>query len=432
MTAPGRGRHASMKILIIGGGVIGVTTAYFLAEAGHAVTVVERHAEPGMGASFANGGLLTPSMADPWNAPGTLGNLVRWIGRDDAPMLLQPRAVPQLLGWGIRFIRNSSPARFAENLRCNLRLAQYSLAVLHDISQDLRLTYDQAGVGSLMIFRSSEGFEAAVRRNQELQPLGLRAEPVPDPASLVELEPALRSIGSQLTGGVHFPDDRSGDARLFTLSLAQHARELGARFLFDTDVVGVSTSGNRITAMATASQELTADTYLIAAGVHSTPLLRQLRINLPVVPAKGYSIAIAQSAEHTPPRMPVIDNDLHAAVTPVGRWLRVAGTAEFDGLRSDIRPARVQNLVRLFQRLYPDHPIPGDPRALNAWTGFRPMSADGVPILGRTSIENLYLNTGHGHLGWTMAAGSGRALSDLISGGEPKIDVKPYALHRFQ
>ncbi|MGH8249856.1 MAG: D-amino acid dehydrogenase [Steroidobacteraceae bacterium] len=421
-----------MKVLIIGSGVIGVCTAYCLANAGHSVTVVERHAEPGMGASFANGGLLTPSMADPWNAPGTFGNLLRWIGRRDAPMLLRPRALPHLLGWGIRFIRNSSPARFAENLRCNLRLAQYSLAVLREIQGNIPMSFDQTSVGSLMIFRSREGFEAAVRRNQELRSLGLCAEPVSDRGRLIDLEPALKSIGSQLAGGIYYPDDRSGDARLFSLALARHAQQLGVRFLFDTDVIGISATRNRVTSIGTASEELVADAYIIAAGAYSTPLLRSIGINVPLAPAKGYSITITRSEQHTPPQMPVIDHDLHAAVTPMGRSLRIAGTAEFDGLRADIRPTRVQTLVGLFQRLYPHHPIPRDRCALNEWMGFRPMSADGVPIIGHTPIENLYLNTGHGHLGWTMAAGSGRVVSDLVNGSSPQIDVEPYALRRFQ
>ncbi|MGH8185136.1 MAG: FAD-dependent oxidoreductase, partial [Steroidobacteraceae bacterium] len=347
-------------------------------------------------------------------------------------MLLRPRALPHLLGWGARFIRNSSPARFAANLRHNLRLAQYSLAVLRQISQNISVSYDQTSVGTLMIFRSREGFEAAARRNQELQPLGLCAEPVSDRDRLIDLEPALQSIGSQLLGGIYYRNDRSGDARLFSLALAGHAQQLGVRFLFNTEVIGVSASRNRITSVATAAEELVADAYVIAAGAGSTSLLRSIRINLSMAPAKGYSITIARSEQHTPPRMPVVDHDLHAAVTPMGQSLRVAGTAEFDGLRSHIRPARVQTLVRLFQRLYPNHPIPKDRCALSEWTGFRPMSADGVPIIGRTRIDNLYLNTGHGHLGWTLAAGSGRALSDLISGGNPQIDVAPYALRRFQ
>lgn len=421
-----------MKVLIVGSGVIGVSTAYFLAHAGHQVTVVDRCAEPGMGASFANGGLLTPSMADPWNAPGTFGNLLRWIGRDDAPMLLQPRALPQLICWGLRFLRNSSPARFAANLRRNLLLAQYSLGVLRELRQNTQLSFDQTNIGTLMIFRTQAGFEAAVRRSAELRPLGLCSEPVCERRRLLDLEPALQSIGSQLVGGIYYPDDCSGDARQFVVSLAEQARLLGVEFLFDTDVTAVAKTRDRITSVATAAGNLVADAYVIAAGAFSNALLGPAGIRVPMAPAKGYSITFARSESHSPPRMPVIDHDLHAAVTPIGQSLRVAGTAEFDGLSADIRAARVRTLTRLFEQLYPQHPLPRDQRALSEWTGFRPMSADGVPIIGRTRIDNLFLNTGHGHLGWTMAAGSGRALSDLISERRPQIDLEPYGLQRFQ
>lgn len=419
-----------MKVLVVGGGVIGAATAFFLADAGHAVTVVERNAGPGLGASFANGGLLTPSMADPWNAPGTLRNISRWIGREDAPMLLRLRALPRLVGWGIRFLQNSSPARFERNLQSNFRLAKYSLATLRKIGDRIPLNYDHASVGTLQIFRTRDSFETALRRCEGLQSLGLLAETASN-RRLVELEPALHSIGPQLTGGIHFPDDRSGDARMFTESLVRHARQLGARFLFNTGVIGVSMDRHRIVAMASASERFVADAYVIAAGASSTALLQPLGINVPLAPVKGYSITIAQSARHLPPRMPVIDHDLHAAVTPLGENLRIAGTAEFDGFRGHIDPARVQALVRMFQRLYPEHPIPEIRRELNEWAGFRPMSADGVPIIGRTPIDNLYLNTGHGHLGFTLAMGSSRALADLILQRQPDVCLDPYALHRF-
>jgi D-amino-acid dehydrogenase len=420
-----------MKVLIVGSGVIGVTTAYFLAHAGHEVTVVDRCAEPGMGASFANGGLLTPSMADPWNAPGTFGNLLRWIGRDDAPMLLRLRALPQLVGWGMRFLRNSSPARFSANLRRNLHLAQYSLGVLRELRQSTPLSFDQTNVGTLMIFRSHASFDASVQRCAELRPLGLSSEAVSEPDRLLALEPALQAIGSQLVGGIHYPEDCSGDARQFAVSLADQARQLGVRFIFDTDVTAVATTRGRITSVATAAGPLVANAYIIAAGAFSTSLLRPAGIRVPVAPAKGYSITFPRSEGHSPPRMPVIDHDLHAAVTPIGQSLRVAGTAEFDGLSADIRAARVRTLTRLFEQLYPHHPLPQEQQGLREWTGFRPMSADGVPIIGRTRIDNLFLNIGHGHLGWTMAAGSGRALADLISERRPQIDLEPYALRRF-
>lgn len=421
-----------MKVLIVGSGVIGVTTAYFLAHAAHEVTVVDRCAEPGMGASFANGGLLTPSMADPWNAPGTFGNLLRWIGRDDAPMLLRLRALPQLIGWGMRFLRNSSPARFSANLRRNLHLAQYSLDVLRGLQQSTPLSFDQTNSGTLMIFRTRASFEASLQRCAELRPLGLSSEPVSERSRVLDLEPALQAIGSQLVGGIYYPDDCSGDARQFAVSLADQAKRLGVRFVFDADVTAIAKTRDRITSVTTAAGPLVADAYVIAAGAFSTSLLRPTGIRVPVAPAKGYSITFARSENHSPPRMPVVDNDLHAAVTPMGQSLRVAGTAEFDGLSADIRVARVRTLTSLFEQLYPHHPLPQEQRGLREWTGFRPMSADGVPIIGRTRIHNLFLNIGHGHLGWTMAAGSGRALSDLISERRPHIDLEPYALRRFQ
>ncbi len=414
-----------MRVLVIGSGLLGVSSAWFLAREGCEVTVVDRLAGPAEGASFANAGMLTPSMADPWNSPGIFWHLLSWLGREDAPFLLRPAALPAMLGWGLSFVRNASPARQRAAMDANLRLASYSLATLRELRAALRLAYDERTAGTIKVFRDRKTFDAAVARGAVLGELGLELRTL-DPAQAVALEPALAPVRERLVGAIHCPADESGDARSFTLALAEHARAAGVQFHFGREVTGFEHAGGRINAAIAGDTRFDAMQFVVAAGSWSAPLLEQLDLALPVRPVKGYSITVPTGHWPGAPRLPVIDDALHTAATPLGRRLRVAGTAEIAGYDVQPTPARIENLFKLLLELFPTYPRPLDRANAAPWAGLRPMSPDGVPRIGQYGFDNLFVNTGHGHLGWTLAVGSGALLADLMLGKAPELAAAPY------
>ncbi len=415
-----------MRVIVIGSGLMGLSTAYFLMRKGIEVTVVDRAAGPARETSFANGSLLTSSMADPWNAPGAFGQLVRSIGRSDSPLLLRLSAVPSMLGWGMQFLRESNPQRYDCNTLKNVRLALYSHGVLKEMQREVDVSCDYSPSGALRAFRDTGALQNAIRRAQWLQPHGIPSE-VLDPQEMVALEPALADIREHLVGGIHYPNDAVGNARTYCEKLATALRNGGAEVSYNTPVAGLKQQGAKIEAAITANGPLSADAFVLAAAHAGRALAQSVGFDLPIRPVKGYSITLSRDTLQNGPRMPVIDDTLHAAVVPVGRILRVAGTAEFAGVNLDIPPARIDNLRRLLSDIFPSAQGGED---VSPWTGLRPVSADGVPILSGTPIENLYVNTGHGHLGWTLAAGSGKAVADLITGRTPAINMADYALDR--
>ena len=419
-----------MRILVIGSGLLGTSTAWFLNQQGADVTVVDRAEAAGMETSFANAGMLTPSMADPWNSPGIFWQLLRWLGKEDSPMLLRPGEIPSLLAWGCRFLENSRPSRFGPNLLANLRLASYSLTVLRDLRTSLGLQYEQSTTGTMRVARDRNALRQVEKLAELLSARGV-AHRILDKEAVVETEPALAPIAGKLSCGIHYPDDESGNAHLFCRELCRYAAEAGVVFRFGTAVTGFRSEGRRIISAQAGSEELDADAFVLAAGSYSPGLAGKLDIRLPVKPVKGYSITLPRGDWPDGPRIPVADDDLHAAVVPIGDQIRVAGTAEFTGLDVTIGQRRIENLEKLLCKIYPEFAQ----RSINAdkqpWCGLRPMSADGVPIIGGTSRPNFFINTGHGHLGWTMAAGSGKALADHIVGEQPEIDLSGYQISRF-
>ena len=418
-----------MKVLVVGGGLIGLTTAYCLRCRGHEVTVVDGEGGPGRQTSFANGGLLSPSMPEPWNAPGSWRVLLGSLGRSDTALKLRLSAVPGLAFWGITFLRNSRPALFERNLLSNLRLARYSLEVLRRLRVQARLDYGGAALGSLRIFRTRASLEHASAAVQRLAQEGLTFRTL-EPAAAVELEPALEPIAGELAGAIHCAEDESGDAWRFCEALTERAREQGVEFRFGTAIGALETGAGRITGVRTSAERLVADCYVIAAGSYSTRLLRPLGLELPVQPVKGYSVTFDRVDGAPALDLPLADDDLHAVVTPLAGVIRVAGTAEFAGFDLTLRPERVRNLLGLVERLLPNRPQLA-PEKARAWCGLRPVSADGVPIIGATRFPNLLVSSGHGPLGWTMAAGSAQLLTDLLSQTSPAIDPAPYAWARF-
>jgi D-amino-acid dehydrogenase len=419
-----------MKTIVVGSGLLGLSTAYHLLQRGVRVTILDGEQQPAAGASRANGGLLTPSMSDPWNAPGVTLQLLRWLRRPDAPLLLRRRALRGSLRWMYRFLRASARERYRVNTLKNLRLAQYSMRALRELRAETRLDYGNVRHGTAKLFRDPRALASAERASGTLVENGVSVR-VLDRAGTLDLEPALEPIGGNIAGSLYFADDEIGDARRFCEALAAELGRRGCELRFGAPLVRWSHARGRLGGIETKDGEIQGDNVVLAAGVHCAPLARSLGIDIPIAPAKGYSISVPLRQWSPQPCMGVIDDELHAAATPLGEVLRVAGTAEFAGFDASIRAERIENLVRLVEALYPRASSVARSSDLQAWAGLRPMSADGVPILGHTRIDNLFVNTGHGHLGWTMAAGSGRIVADLMTRGSSDLDAADYALDRF-
>ena len=418
-----------MRIAVIGGGLIGLCSAYELRKLGHEVTVLERRESVALETSFANGSLLTPSMSDPWNAPGSWRVLLASLGRSDSPLQLRLKALPGLAHWGIDFLRNSAAARFARNTLNNVRLASYSLKALRNMRETERLEYGQCMAGTMRLFRDQDAFAAAQLASASLTSEGIASRNL-TAADVTALEPALAAIERELVGAIHYPGDEFGDAYLFCRLLAERAQHAGVEFRFGQEVRPLEVRNGAIQSVRCGKDKLQADRVVVAAGSYSAPLLQQVGVDLPVRPGKGYSVTFDRPPSAHALQIAVIDDDLHAALVPLGNTLRAAGTAEFAGFDLALRPERVRNLTNLVNRILPKSGI--DLAAGRPWCGLRPMSSDGVPIIGATPVTNLWVSSGHGPLGWTMSVGSGRLLAQLMSNLETEIDPSPYALARFE
>ena len=415
------------QVTVLGAGVVGVACAYYLAKEGLEVVVVDRREGPGLETSFANGGLVVPSMSDPWAAPGVPGHLVQWIGKEDAPLLLRLRALPGVLRWGLRFLANCTEARWREGTRITLRLASYSRDALDDLNGDLAIDHGRSDAGALRIFRDDHSLEEGMRLGELYASLGVPCRKL-DRAGCVDLEPSLESAAGDILGGVHYPGDRAGDARLFTERLAVLSQALGVRFRWNTTVERLERAGDAVSAVVTDAGKITAEHVVLALGTQSARLARPLGIRLPIYPVKGYSVTLPVGKWNRAPRIPLVDLTQKMGITPLGDRLRLAGTAELDGYRTAPNPRRCDALVAAARSIYPDLPL-GTDRA--DWAGLRPMTPDCRPLLGKTACRNLLLDTGHGALGWTLAAGSGRVISDLVAGRTPEIDLRGFTLDRF-
>jgi D-amino-acid dehydrogenase len=417
-------------VIVIGGGLAGLASAYALHEAGYGVRVLERREDVALETSFANGGILTPSMPDPWNAPGVHWQLLRWLGREDAPMLLRPRAIPGYLGWGLRFLAASAPRSYHASMQANYRLCAYSLERLRAWRTTLGLEYAVGTLGTLEVYRNPASFAQAVAEVRSLAPLGLVGEPL-DPAATARLEPLLDEIRGDLVGAIHFPRDESGDALLFCRALRARLEARGVEVQVETPVRTVRVSAGRAVGVETAGGFVPGSHVVVAGGPWSTALLAACGVRVHVRPVKGYSLSVPIDPD-AGPRHALSDDSLHAVMTPLGTTLRLAGTAEFSGWDVSLRPGRIQALWRLLAALSPTLARTVDRSGAQPWCGLRPMSADGRPYIGPTPVAGLYVNTGHGHLGWTQAAGSATLLAQQICGTPVAIDPRPFALTRTE
>lgn len=426
-----------MNVAIVGAGLAGLSAARALRQRGAAhITVFESRNGPGLETSFANGALLHPSLPEPWNSPGIAWELLRHLGREDAAALLRLRALPSLMGWGLRFLRESSPRRYAHNARANLRLARYSAAEMARVRSE-GIEYSHHATGSLMLFRDALALERAVRWAQALGDAGRRFEHWSADRA-VQAEPALAPIGRDISGALFNPEDERGDAWRYCQALSTRLMQERVDLRYDHSVLalqmqGPAVRGLRFRGADGREHQQAFDAVVLAAASHSPALGRTAGLDIPVRPAKGYSLTLQPPQPSTLPRMAVVDATLHVAVVPVGDdRLRIAGTAEFTGMDMQLNPKRLANLSRLLQRVYPQISSLTPQERVTPWTGLRPMVPDGVPLIGPTRVPGLYLNTGHGHLGWTLAAGSARLLADLMTGVRSDLESpENYAPARF-
>jgi D-amino-acid dehydrogenase len=416
------------QVIIVGAGVVGLASAWYLRQAGWGVTVVDRAGAPGEETSYANGALITPSMCEPWNAPGSVGKLFASMWQRDAALQLRLRAVPGLWRWGFQFLANSRPALFEANAASNLTLALSSRSALEELVDELGIACDFKPSGSLRVFQSHNALNAALARAEALRHRGLKSELVAIEA-LAAREPALAARVGSLKGALFYSSDAVADAFRFCTGLAGRLRDAGVRFRFKCPVAEIELQAGRVQALRADGGRLVADQFVIAAGSWSTPLLRTIGLRLPVYPVKGYSLTLSPCEDGIAPRVPIVDDQLHAVAVPLAKLVRIAATAEFDGYDRHVPIVRSGTMEELAAKMLPNlrfHPVSG-----GAWCGLRAMSADGVPLIGRTPVANLFLNTGHGHLGWTMAAGAGALLRDLMLDAAPAFDPEPYLPRRF-
>ncbi len=420
-----------MKVIVIGGGLAGIQVAYFLNEDGHDVTVLERREAVSRETSFANGGLITPSHAAPWNSPGILGTLIRSIGRRDASIYVRLGSLSQYIGWGLQFVRNSAPGRFNRTIELNARLARYSQKCLHHICDRVSADFAHERRGTIMVYRNAPAFLKARHHVAEMSVYGIRAE-ILSSAELIKYEPALSDVSSNLAGGIYYPDDEHGNAAVYVAALARHLVSAGVLIRLAQTVRGFETKGRHVSGVVTDKEVIQADAVVVAAGHWSAPMMRDLGQSLPIRPVKGTSITYSMTGWKEAPRLPVVDDEQHVGVTPLGADVRIVGTAEFCGDDTVVRPERIALLKRMAVALYPSMADLFSTREpILEWSGLRPMTPDCLPILGRCSWDNVFLNTGHGYLGWTTGAGTARMVADLVSGREPALRVADFGIGRF-
>jgi len=406
----------------LGAGVVGVTSAWYLARAGHEVTLVDRQPEVARETSFANGGQISAGHAEPWAKPSVVPKVLRWLGREDAPLLFRPRADARQWLWGLRFARECLPGRFERNTRTLAGLANYSRACLAVLRDETQISYHRVDKGILQFCDTQADFDALAKHATAMRSLGMRRE-VKSASECLALEPALRGSQVGVAGGVHTPDDESGDAHEFTLQLASRLGALGVRMRMDTVASGLELADGRVQAVTTAAGRVPVDAAVIALGSYSPLFLAPYGISIPVYPLKGYSVTISipSGAAEAAPTVSLTDESHKLVISRFGDRLRCAGTAELTGYDTSINAARCEAIVRRLRQLFPGLAGTETP---TFWAGLRPATPNNVPIIGRSRFPNLYLNTGHGTLGWTLAAGSARALADLVSGRRPEVDFE--------
>ena len=416
-----------MKVIVLGSGVIGTASAYYLAKAGHEVTVIERQSAPALETSFANAGEVSPGYSAPWAGPGVPLKAIKWLMMEHSPLAIRPTLDANTWRWVFQMLMNCTTSAYEVNKGRMLRLAEYSRDVLQQLRADTGISYDERTQGTLQLFRNEAQLEAAEGDIAILKRYDVPYEKL-DKAGCLKVEPALAKVQDKFVGALRLPGDETGDCFKFTQNLAKLAEGLGVKFQFGIQIERLLFEGDKITGVKTSAGTLTADSYVLALGSYSPLMLKELGIRIPVYPIKGYSITVPITNPDGAPESTVMDETYKVAITRLGDRIRVGGTAEITGYNLNLRADRRATLEFSVSDLFP---AGGDVSKAEFWTGLRPMTPDGTPVVGPTPYRNLFLNTGHGTLGWTMACGSGQFIADVVSGKRPAISTEGLFMDRY-
>ena len=420
-----------MKVIVLGAGLLGVTSAYFLRQQGYDVTVVDRQASAAAETSFANGGQISVSHAEPWANPGAPLKVLKWLGKEDAPLLFRLRADARQWRWGLQFLRECTPARTRHNIEQIVRLGTYSRDTLQQLRRDRDISYDERTQGILHFYTSQEEFDAAEAPAAQMRDLGCDRRVI-SADEAVKIEPALAHIRPKLAGATYTSEDESGDANRFARELVKRCEQDGVQFLMSHTVTALRTAGGEIDHVEATDNEgrfrrLRADAYVLAMGSLSPLLAKPLGIELPIYPAKGYSVTMPVKDASMAHQVSLTDDEFKLVFSRLGDRLRIAGTAELNGYDRDLNRVRCEAIVRRVEELFPGA---GDTEQAQFWTGLRPATPSNVPLIGRTKVGRLFLNTGHGTLGWTHACGSGKSIARIVAGLAPEVDFAFTGLER--
>ena len=417
-----------MRVLVLGNGVIGTCSAWYLARAGFEVTVVDRQNGPALETSFANAGQVSPGYASPWAAPGIPLKAMKWLLQRHAPLAIKLTGDADQYFWMLQMLRNCTASRYAVNKERMVRLSEYSRDCLDELRAETGISYEGRQLGTTQLFRTQAQLDGAAKDIAVLEQSGVPFE-VLDRAGIARVEPALAGVTDKLAGALRLPNDQTGDCQIFTTKLAEMAKQLGVEFRFGQDIQRIDAVGDRINGVWIDGKLETADHYVLALGSYSPQLLKPLGIKAPVYPLKGYSLTVPITNAAMAPTSTILDETYKVAITRFDNRIRVGGMAEIAGFDLSLNPRRRETLEMITSDLYPQG---GDLKQAEFWTGLRPATPDGTPIVGATAYRNLFLNTGHGTLGWTMACGSGRLLADLMAKKRPQISPEGLDISRYR
>ena len=416
-----------MKVIVLGSGVIGTSVAYYLAKSGHQVEVIDRQAGAALETSFANAGEVSPGYSSPWAGPGVPMKAIKWMLMRHSPLVIWPVLDPNMWRWGLSMLANCTEKAYAINKSRMVPIAEYSRDCLKELRADTGIAYDDRAQGTLQLFRTQAQMDGIAKDVEVLQDYKVPFE-VLDRAGFVKAEPALKLTQEKFVGALRLPGDETGDCFTFTNRLAEMAEALGVKFRYNTRIDGIEVSGGNVSGVHTSAGTMTADYYVTALGSFTPQLVKPIGIHIPVYPVKGYSITVPITDANFAPESTIMDESHKVAVTRLGDRIRVGGTAELAGFDMTLRESRRDTLNHVLTDLFPKG---GDVSKATFWCGLRPMTPDGTPIVGRTPYANMMLATGHGTLGWTMAAGTARIIDDLISGRKPQISLDGLSMDRY-
>ncbi|MCZ4288994.1 D-amino acid dehydrogenase [Hoeflea alexandrii] len=417
-----------MKVVVMGAGVIGVTTAYYLAKGGAQVVVLDRQAGPGLETSYANAGELSYGMTSPWAAPGVPMKALKWLFMKRRPLFIWPLISPTMWKWGLQMLQNCNDERYRINKGRMVRISNYSRDVMPELIEETGIEYDGRSQGTLQLFRTAKQMKDS-KADQEILAEYDSPYEVLDRDACIASEPALAEVRGKFVGGLRLTADRTGDCRMFTIALAEKCAEMGVEFQYGQSIRGIAVENGRIAGVDTEiAGRITGDAYVCALGSYGPKLLKPIGVNLPVYPVKGYSVTLPVTDDAFAPQSTIMDETHKVAITRLGDRIRVAGTAEIAGYSNRLGPHATDTVKHVIGDLFPKG---GDISKAEGWTGLRPMTPDGTPVLGPSRYDNLFLNTGHGTLGWTMACGSGRAVADVVLGKKPEIDFDGLTWERY-